>query len=106
MDALKIVRDTVSVNMPEAKFAPLPKPEVSAPASKGGGGEKLQSVVDEAYLADIKLNYSIHESTGQIVVKVINGDTGKIIREIPPEEILAMTESMRKLEGVLFDQNM
>jgi flagellar protein FlaG len=109
MDALKIVSDAVPenrVNLQAAKFSSAPRNEVSAPVSNGGGGEKLKSVGDEAYCADIKLNYSVHESTGQVVVKVINGETGKVIREIPPKEILALTESMKELEGLLFDQNM
>jgi hypothetical protein len=34
----------------------------------------------------------------------INAQTGKVIREIPPPELLALAKSMKEMEGVLFDE--
>jgi len=31
--------------------------------------------------------YEVKEDTGEIVVKIIDGETGKVIRTIPPEEL-------------------
>jgi flagellar protein FlaG len=60
---------------------------------------------EETGVADIKLQYSINSPNGQIAVKVFDRSTGKLIREIPPRELLALAESMKELEGVLFDAN-
>ncbi|MGD0626138.1 MAG: flagellar protein FlaG [Thermodesulfobacteriota bacterium] len=54
---------------------------------------------------DFRLNFSIDQDTKTVVVKVIDGKTGKIIREIPPSELLALAKSMKESEGFLFNEN-
>lgn len=48
--------------------------------------------------------YSIHEKTHEIVVKVINRDTNEVIREIPPEKTLDMVAKMWELAGLFVDE--
>ncbi|MGE5630860.1 MAG: flagellar protein FlaG [Caulobacteraceae bacterium] len=48
--------------------------------------------------------FSIHEKTKEIMVKVLDKDTGKIIREIPPEKILDMVAKMWEMAGILVDE--
>ncbi|NIA28955.1 MAG: flagellar biosynthesis protein FlaG [Actinobacteria bacterium] len=50
------------------------------------------------------LNFSVDKSTGKTVVKIINGDTGEVIRQIPPEETLRIMSKMRDVIGLLFDR--
>ena len=54
--------------------------------------------------ADKRFEFSIHEGTKEIMVKVINEETGEIIREIPPEKILDMVAKMWELVGILVDR--
>ncbi|MDM7918383.1 MAG: flagellar protein FlaG [Methanosarcina sp.] len=51
---------------------------------------------------DIKIQ--VNSDTGDILVKVISEETGKVIREIPSEEMLALAARMEEMSGVLFDQ--
>ena len=57
-----------------------------------------------------KLQFSIDRPTHEIVVKVINSDTGELIREIPSEKILDMVAKMQEaagtsgMAGMLVDQ--
>lgn len=53
---------------------------------------------------DRKLEFSIHDSTKQIMVKVINTDTDQVIREIPSEKILDMVAHMWEVAGILVDE--
>jgi uncharacterized FlaG/YvyC family protein len=39
------------------------------------------------------------------MVKVISEKDRKVIREIPPEEILDCAAKMEQIEGMLFDKN-
>lgn len=55
-------------------------------------------------LADTRFEFSIHEGTEAVMVKVINTETDEIIREIPPEEILDMVAKMWELAGILVDK--
>jgi flagellar protein FlaG len=49
-----------------------------------------------------KMDFSISEETNRLVVKVIDQDTEKIIKQFPPEEILELQEKMQDLTGFLF----
>ncbi|MFK0524696.1 flagellar protein FlaG [Paenibacillus illinoisensis] len=50
------------------------------------------------------LDISIHEKTHEIMVKVLNKDTGELIREIPPEKTLDLVAKMMELAGILVDE--
>ena len=53
---------------------------------------------------NVGLNFSVHESTGRTIVKVIDKETEKLIREIPSEELLNMADKMGEMIGILFDK--
>ena len=63
-----------------------------------------QAIQQELGGEDIRLNYSLDSPTGQVVVKVVDGKSGKVVREIPPHELLALAKSMKEFEGILFDK--
>ncbi|MEI2283224.1 flagellar protein FlaG [Paenibacillus polysaccharolyticus] len=50
------------------------------------------------------LEISIHEKTHDIMVKVLNKDTGELIREIPPEKTLDLVAKMMEIAGILVDE--
>jgi len=51
------------------------------------------------------LSIKVHKATGNIMVKVISQDDGKIIREIPPEKLLNLAAKMEQMIGILYDGN-
>ena len=51
-----------------------------------------------------ELHRSIHEETGQVMVKVVDTDTGKTIREIPPEKSLDILAKVLEQSGLLVDK--
>lgn len=53
---------------------------------------------------DRKLEFSIHEKTKEIIVKVIDTNTDEVIREIPPEKILDMVARLWEMAGILVDE--
>jgi flagellar protein FlaG len=50
------------------------------------------------------LEISVHEKTHDIMVKVLNKDTGELIREIPPEKTLDLVAKMMEIAGILVDE--
>ncbi len=54
--------------------------------------------------ARTKCEFSYHEGTKRISIKVLDKDTDEVIREIPPEETLEMVEKMWELAGILVDE--
>ncbi|OGO77290.1 MAG: hypothetical protein A2Y23_02630 [Clostridiales bacterium GWB2_37_7] len=53
---------------------------------------------------DRSFEFSIHEATKEIVVKVIDKDTNEVIREIPNEKILDMVAKMWEMSGIFVDE--
>jgi len=51
---------------------------------------------------DTKLEFSIHEKTHAIMIKVVKDD--EVIREFPPEKILDMVAKMMELAGLIVDE--
>jgi len=54
------------------------------------------------------LEFSLDDETGQQVIRVIDSDTGKVVRQIPPDQILHIISQVQKardgmLPGVLLD---
>ncbi|QHD00220.1 flagellar biosynthesis protein FlaG [Pseudomonas sp. S04] len=48
------------------------------------------------------LNFSIDDSTGQVVVKVIATDSGEVIRQIPSETALKLAQNLSDAGSLLF----
>ena len=50
------------------------------------------------------LNFSVDEATGYNVVRVVNPDTGELIRQLPSEELLKISRDFQRLNNVLVSQ--
>lgn len=51
-----------------------------------------------------RLEYSVHKPSGTIMVKVLNKDTNRVIREIPPKKILDLVSALEHIYGVIIDE--
>lgn len=51
-----------------------------------------------------RFEYSIHEKTKEVIIKVINSDTNEVVREIPPEKILDMIAKIWEMAGLIVDE--
>lgn len=51
-----------------------------------------------------RFEFSIHEQTNEIVVKVYNSDTDELIKEIPNEKILDMVAKICEMAGIFVDE--
>lgn len=70
--------------------------------------EQVKQAVDEINKkirpTHTSCQFSYHEETNRISIKVIDDDNGKVIREIPPEKTLDMIAKTLELEGILVDE--
>lgn len=53
---------------------------------------------------NIQLDFSYDKELNRMVVKVINKETGEVVRQIPPEEMLKIAKRMEEMVGVLLDK--
>lgn len=50
------------------------------------------------------LAFSLDKDSGKTVVKVMDTETNEVIRQIPTEEVLAISKAVDKLKGLLIKQ--
>jgi flagellar protein FlaG len=94
-------------------------PESAAPVHVKADAEQIrqeQDVASEDFIQTIEkankrydvydklLQFSIHEDTRQIMIKIINTKTEEVIAEIPPEKILDMIAQLWEMAGLLVDK--
>jgi flagellar protein FlaG len=53
---------------------------------------------------NVGLEFSMHEESGRSIIKVVEKDTGDLIRQIPPEDVLDLIIRMGDVLGILFDE--
>ncbi|KHF35041.1 flagellar protein FlaG [Paenibacillus sp. P1XP2] len=72
------------------------------------GEAQLIKAIDRAMKAlegpSTTFEVSVHKQTHSIMVKVLNKDTGELIREIPPEKTLDLVAKMMEFAGILIDE--
>ena len=51
-----------------------------------------------------KLRFEVNEELDQVVVKVIDPETDKVIKELPPEELQRLHLKIKEMIGLLFDE--
>lgn len=84
-----------------------PLPEVTASREASESRDDLGLAVSDiqSFVQSVKrnLNFSIDDSSGQVVVKVIDGDSGEVVRQIPSEEVLKLAARLDDVRSVLFE---
>ncbi len=60
----------------------------------------------QGYLRDSgrNLNVSLDESTGKYVARVVNPETGEVVRSLPSEETLRIARNIDQMRGMLVNQ--
>ena len=50
------------------------------------------------------VEFSMDQDSGRVVVKVVDIETQKVLRQIPNEEVLAISKTLDKLQGLVIKQ--
>lgn len=97
----------------EVKGAGLPSSqEVRASQLRGESipisDQQLVNAIERAIKAvqgpTTSLDFSVHKTTKQIMVKVMDSETGEVIREFPPEKNLDLLAKLWEMAGILVDE--
>lgn len=70
--------------------------------------KELDSAVDKAnkvlFKNNTHLQFRIHQKTNEVMVKIVEDETGEVLREIPPEKMLDMVAKLWEIAGILVDE--
>jgi flagellar protein FlaG len=66
--------------------------------------DKVLQLNDYAQNLNREIQFSVHKETNQTIVKVVDTETDKVIRQLPSEEILKIAESLENFSGMLLKE--
>jgi len=52
---------------------------------------------------NVKREFEIEEASNEVIVKIIDSDEKKVIRQIPSEETLRLSKNIKEMVGLLYD---
>jgi|GEM_PF-737886 len=90
--------DSVRENIKALVINPKPKPK---PLEINIEKEEEQKNFE---LIDMHFRFKVHKPTNEIIVQIIDSQTGEVIKEFPPEKILNMISEFLKMAGLIIDQ--
>jgi flagellar protein FlaG len=93
-------RPTGRTDAPTASDQSAPGPAASVEEAR----DAVETINRHLEAAAQNLRFSVDDATGKMVVRVVDTSTGEVIRQVPNEELLAISRSIDRLQGVLFHQ--
>ncbi len=64
----------------------------------------LREIIDITEVFNRKLKFSIDKDIGQVIVKVVDINTDKVIKEIPPDQLKRLYAKMKEAIGLIIDE--
>ena len=99
-------RTRQGAGQPEAG-ASNPTDAAPRPEAQDLGAREIEAMAEELNKALGELagnvSVSVDEPTGMVVVRIRDGSTGEVVKQIPPQQILDANVSMDKIIGILVD---
>ncbi len=98
----------VSHKIERQKEELAPKVEDGSKERANGNRTELKEAVDKMNktleIFNVERRFVIDDRTHEVVVKIIDKETGEVIDQIPPEEALKRYYEMQKFIGLIFNR--
>lgn len=52
----------------------------------------------------VRLRFNQDKDTGVTIIQVVDADSGELVRQIPPEELLNIAKAFRELKGLIISK--
>ena len=88
---------------PETKAHAAAEPS-PAPLSAEAVQKVAQQINEFLKSAASNLQFSVDANSKEVVVRVVDEETKEVIRQIPSEEMVAMSKAMDRMAGLLIQQ--
>lgn len=113
---MKGIEFQTSVTLPKVNYVPsshktVPKQSVAnQPSPAVAPSDRQEDILELIVKIDrfveslsTKISFSVDDRTGKSIIIVIEKDTGRIIRQIPPEEMLELAMKLEEISGIIFN---
>lgn len=70
------------------------------------GNDQIKQAVEKLNksMTNSEAVFGIHEETNRVTIKIVDKDTKKVIKELPPEKTLDMIAKVWEMAGILVDE--
>ena len=97
------------VLLKEARVLPDRQPRADPPAEqKPATRQEIEAqarALEKTFQAfNRRVVLSVNDQINQVIIKVVDGETDKVIKEIPPEEIQHLIARIKETIGLLVDE--
>ena len=101
--------DTTTKAVESAEEKPKESMQQEFTEQQQANNEQLRKAVDDINKKMItnqnsELQFGIHEGTHRVTIKVIDRESKKVIKELPPEKTLDMIAKAWELAGIMVDE--
>lgn len=104
MENLQPVTEAGAVVAEESRSENSPESASLKDVSPNELEEAISSLNQAVSLLNHRLNFRIDNSTGRLIAKVIDSKTNDVIKEVPPERVLAFVRRFQEFLGLLVDE--
>ena len=66
--------------------------------------KKAVDAINKKMLSHSEAIFGIHDKTNRVTIKIVDKDTKKVIKELPPEKTLDMLARVWEMAGILVDE--
>jgi flagellar protein FlaG len=84
--------------------APQPADARSVNIEAGDLEKAVQKVREVFQKVEPRLQFEIDPDLHRVIVKIMNGESGEVIRQIPPQEVLDLARNFQASTGLLLKQ--
>ena len=98
---------TLSVNAAQAKDGELGSQQGNQQEQQPSAtAEAVKKAVEEMNkkMSNSVAQFGIHEETNHLTIKIVDKETRKVIKELPPEKTLDMIAKVWEMAGLLVDE--
>ena len=66
--------------------------------------QAVEKLIRRSLPSNSKLQIEQDRETGTFIYRSVDPETGEVLRQWPPEQLLKLRESLTEIEGLLFDK--
>jgi uncharacterized FlaG/YvyC family protein len=92
---------------PEAGYSVAPDPRSGkslAQTDQEALAEKIRDINSQMRQRATRVEFTIDADTENVIVRVLNKETGEVIRQIPPEEMINLTKVLEDIRGLMLSR--
>ena len=104
-----ILAAAANANQTVPQYPPVRSPEKQVSVPEQSGGEVNKKELDQALTrvrevfqkADSRVEFSIDPDLDRVVVRILDGESGTVIRQIPQQEVIDLAKRLETPTGLL-----